>query len=389
MNFKVKINDFFFFIAYIIFLAYKILSVSTFSEIIGENVVNYIKISSWALFTIKILVCNKFNIKSIMTYSILVLLAIIIRIKSGSSEILELILVIISANGIEFKKIAKVTLVETSIFCIIIVISSLIGIIPNYEFKRSNGKYSKAFGFIYVSKLSSFILNILFLKIYLDYSENKNITVSKLFLYFSLCTIGFLLTYVRNQYILSVILIISYIYLSRHKKIKLKKYKMELVCVVPICAFIILFMIANFDNTISWHNKLDNILNTRLSVMNRVYKQSKITAFGNNIEMKGFNMVNENYTFVDSGFVAVWLRDGYVGLGMICFAYMYMLKKYIEEHNYIMAIWILLVAISAMIDDTLLIQLNFNCIILSLLNFKSKEPVKEEKNESSSSNSYI
>ena len=50
---KIKKKNFFFFIAYIIFLLYKILAVSTFNEVINETI-NFLKISSWILFIVKI-----------------------------------------------------------------------------------------------------------------------------------------------------------------------------------------------------------------------------------------------------------------------------------------------------------------------------------------------
>lgn len=386
-NLKIKRKNFFFFMAYIMFLLYKILAVSTFNEVINETI-NFIKISSWILFIIKIIFCNNLNLKSIITYVILLGLSIGIRIKSGSSEILEIVLITIAAKDIEFNKIAKVTLAETIFFCFIIVILGLSGVIPNYSFLRSNGEYSNSYGFIYVSKLPSFILNIIFLSIYLEDNKREYISSAKLIFYFILATLTFGMTYVRNQYIMAILFIVLYAYIVKHKKVNFDKYKILIMCIFPICIVITLFLVKNFDDSNKLYSKLDNILSTRLSVMNRVYEQSKINAFGNEIEMNGFFAINENYTYVDSGYISVLLRDGYISLGMISLSYIYLLKRNIENNNYTLVIWLCIVAISSMIDDTLFVQLNFNCIILTLLNTNT-EKRKGEKNENSSCNSYI
>lgn len=384
---KIKKKNFFFFIAYIIFLLYKILAVSTFNEVINETI-NFLKISSWILFIVKILTCNKLNIKLIIIYVILLGFSIAIRIKSGSSEILEIVLVTIAANDIEFEKIAKVTLIETIFFCLIIIIFGISEVIPNYSFLRSNGDYSNSYGFIYVSKLPSFILNIIFLSIYLEDNKRKYVSSAKLIFYFLLATFTFGMTYVRNQYIMSLLFIVLYVYGVKHKKINFAKCKILIMCIFPICIVMTLFLVKNFDASNKLYSKLNNMLSTRLSVMNRVYEQSKINALGNKIEMNGFSAVNENYTYVDSGYISVLLRDGYISLAMVSLSYIYLLKKNIENNNYTLVIWICIVAMSSMIDDTLFVQLNFNCIILTLLN-TNKEKRKGEKNESSSCNSYI
>lgn len=176
-NCKTKKKEILFFTAYIIFLLYKILNTSTFKSVLSNTIISYIKIFSWSLFVLKIILCNKKNfkimIKQKIIYSILFLISIIVRIYSGSSEIFELFLVAIAASDIEFSNIAKVTLTETLILCGVIITSSLIGIIPNHAFYRSNGQLTMALGFIYVGKLSSYVLQIVFLSLYLY--EEKNI----------------------------------------------------------------------------------------------------------------------------------------------------------------------------------------------------------------------
>ena len=172
--------------AYILYILYKVIYNSTFREMLSPNVIKYIKFASWAIFLLKVILDTKKDIKTIN--SSLILLSCIIRINSGSSEIFELVLIILATKNIEFKQIVKITLREIEIICGVIIFSSLIGFIQNYEFIRASGEYKQAFGFIYVSKLPMYFLHILFLKLYLYESEKRVAKNWVLILFFILST---------------------------------------------------------------------------------------------------------------------------------------------------------------------------------------------------------
>lgn len=187
-------------------------------------------------------------------------------------------------------------------------------------------------------------------------------------------------------------LLLLYIIVIKYNKINLKKYKKILSYIFPICFLIIFLLVNNFNKEIPVYNKLDKLLNNRLSVMNRVCNTSEIRPFGNKIEMNGFGVINEKYTYVDSGYISILLRDGYISLFLIGVLYMYSIRNSINKVNNVLTIWLILMAVSAIIDDNL-IQINFNCSILIL--FKSINNIIEGKrkemkeNENSNSNSYL
>ena len=139
INMKIQVKTLIFFTAYILFMFYKIINTSTYSELIPDKLIDYIKFISWSLFMVKIIFYHRKDYKQNILFSILFILSLIIRKYSGSSEIFELDLVGFAASDIDFKYIAKVTLYEILIMCIIIILSSITGIIPNYTFLRSNG----------------------------------------------------------------------------------------------------------------------------------------------------------------------------------------------------------------------------------------------------------
>lgn len=388
-NWKIRRSDLLFFIAYIVFLFYKIIATSTYEEIIGENIIEKIKFFSWLLLIIKILLCNKINIKLIIGYSVLIGLGIVIRMQSGSSEILELILVILAANDIEFKNIAKVTLIETIILCAIIIISSIIGLIPNYTFPRANGQYGMALGFSYVGKLSIYLLQIVFLILYLYEEKNKIASNVMLLFFFIIFTIIFCISYVRNTYIMSIIFLMLYLLVTKYKKINLNKYIKILSCIFIMCFILIFYLVVNFNSEKQIYIIGDKMLNTRLSTMNRVYETYGIAPFGTKFEMIGFEVINENYTYVDSAYISLLLRDGYIVLILIGISYTYLLRDNIEKGNQTIVIWLMIIAISSIVEDSL-IQINFNCAILMLFNtIKSNEiKYKEENKIDENSNSY-
>lgn len=388
INMKIQVKTLIFFTAYILFMFYKIINTSTYSELIPDKLIDYIKFISWSLFIVKIILYHRKDYKQNILFSILLILSMIIRKYSGSSEIFELVLVGFAASDIDFKYIAKVTLYEILIMCIIIILSSIIGIIPNYTFLRSNGNVGFALGFIYVGKLSIYLQEFMLLDMYLSERKNKEIKNTTILLYFLLLTIVFIVSYIRNTYIVSCILLLSYIFVKKVKIVNLLKIKKLISIVYIVCFALVYFLVVNYNSNNNFYSKINSILNTRLSVMNRVYNNYEVSPFGTEIVMKGFNAINEKYTYVDSAYISILIKNGYVISMIIALFYTLLIRKCIDANMYTLALWLIFLSLSSIIEDSL-IQINFNCLILLLFVTKKNfnEVVKgEEYDRSSCSN---
>lgn len=388
INMKIQVKTLIFFTAYILFMFYKIINTSTYSELIPDKLIDYIKFISWSLFMVKIIFYHRKDYKQNILFSILFILSLIIRKYSGSSEIFELVLVGFAASDIDFKYIAKVTLYEILIMCIIIILSSITGIIPNYTFLRSNGNVGFALGFIYVGKLSIYLQEFMLLDMYLSERKNQEIKNTTILLYFLLLTIVFVVSYIRNTYIISCILLLSYIFVKKVKIVNLLKIKKLISIVYIVCFALVYFLVVNYNSNNNFYSKINSLLNTRLSVMNRVYNNYEVSPFGTEIVMKGFNAINEKYTYVDSAYISILIKNGYVISMIIALFYTLFIRKCIDANMYTLALWLIFLSLSSIIEDSL-IQINFNCLILLLFVTKKNfnEVVKgEEYDRSSCSN---
>lgn len=388
INMKIQVKTLIFFTAYILFMFYKIINTSTYSELIPDKLIDYIKFISWSLFMVKIIFYHRKDYKQNILFSILFILSLIIRKYSGSSEIFELVLVGFAASDIDFKYIAKVTLYEILIMCIIIILSSITGIIPNYTFLRSNGNVGFALGFIYVGKLSIYLQEFMLLDMYLSERKNQEIKNTTILLYFLLLTIVFVVSYIRNTYIISCILLLSYIFVKKVKIVNLLKIKKLISIVYIVCFALVYFLVVNYNSNNNFYSKINSLLNTRLSVMNRVYNNYEVSPFGTEIVMKGFNAINEKYTYVDSAYISILIKNGYVISMIIALFYTLLIRKCIDANMYTLALWLIFLSLSSIIEDSL-IQINFNCLILLLFVTKKNfnEVVKgEEYDRSSCSN---
>lgn len=371
-----------FFITYFLYIFYQIVYLNSNFRLFLPSISSYFMYFIYLLFIVKIMI-SKFSLKSLTIFLGLIGLSLIIYIYSGELKIFEVILVIYAARDIEFLKIAK----WTKFFLIsatgIVIISAIIGIIPNYIFYRDDEGIRQALGFTYVGQLNNIFLEIIFLDLFIREKENKEFNMLRIIIYFFITYIIYRITDVRNIYYISLLFMILYIIKEKKKSFFEKKIVQKIMIgSYLICFAISIIMSELYNPEITWQSKLNEMISNRLSITHSTLQEYSITLFGNYIPMYGVSSILNGghswseYSYIDNVYIQILLKYGVIIFVMISLSYTLYINKSFKEKNFIMCIWFFIIAISSIITDSM-INIMYNCAILSL--FGVLRPSKEYK----------
>ena len=280
------------------------------------------------------------------------------------------IMFIYSLRDINFSKIAKLTLIISSLLFIFIVGSSQLGFIENY-LEYNIERTREYIGFRYSLFPSNYLLNIT--AIYCFLYKNK----------FNL--IKLVIIIIPNYYVFSKtdsrlafyssILIIIFTYF---KKILTLIIKNKIISYVSIFIFIISFslslFVGSFYNANSeWMSYLNSLFGGRLFLANSLLREIGINLFGSNIELigNGLDMSGNRsvgvYNYVDNYYIKLLLQYGSMYILLIVSAYTLTIKKLISQHEEFLVFILITIALHGIIDD-LQGNLHYNTFMLLIAN---------------------
>ena len=397
MNLEKKRRTIIYEISLIIFLAYYILIVnSTFKIFLPKLLIRVIQLTSYLGFAL-LIITDRNNIKKWCMKCILLVIGITINYFTREIKIFELILLVLASQNIEFEKIAKIAFYEIIILIAIVIISALLKIIPNYVFYRENdGVYRYALGFVYVSQLPTLLLELIFLRIYLNEIKNKDSNFWEYFVYLFMLFIVYKITNLRNLLMVGIIFIIISIFIKKLKWVKINNSVGTIFKYIFLICFIFSFILTkNYTIYSKEYQKLDKILTGRLRISNELINSYDVKLFGNKIEMYGSSSIkygginSEDYFYIDSLYLQLLYRDGIIISIIFLIMYYYVMKKCIERNDeigIIFAIWFFIVAVYSLIGDNFL-SVAFNIPILAIYTIKNKKEMKQDKKNEEKFNS--
>ena len=146
---KIKRTYLLFYLAFDIYIIYKICISSYYSKFITSIGEDIIKLTILLLILLEILFEQKFYIKKLVFIVFLGIGSLLIYVKTSISEALVITFLIIGANRLDLRKIVRQSIPIIISLTLFIILSSLTGIIPNDIFLRNveKEKMVKAFGF--------------------------------------------------------------------------------------------------------------------------------------------------------------------------------------------------------------------------------------------------
>lgn len=379
-------------IIYLIFLViYLLMTILDLNTVLGELansfIISIIKYLCLLAIIIKILVCDikNYDKKTYIKILLLTLLCLIIGFASNNRTFIQYLILIIGAYKISFEKILKYVLTSEVVLVLIIIFLSLINVIPNRVFGRSNSDVMRySLGFKYSTYPSIFIWY--FTMLYLYIRKNK-IKWWEYCLLLIINIILYIVTDSRNELICSIAIIL---FVIAFHKIKNKNFKkMVEFCskyLMLFCTIISLLFAILYNPKINAMKELNSVLSNRLQLSHNAIEDYGIKLFGNKIEWIGLSLVhfgdyNKNqFNYVDVSYLNILINFGIIALLLILYGFYKITKNEINKGNSFFCCFMIIIAIHSIIDPQLF-QITYNIFILLFANLiiSEKNNMKEEK----------
>lgn len=161
-----RIAELLFFGGYGVWLIWKLISISMFSFAEGSPVNTGLHLLSLALLVTSALAALRVD-GSLVLALLLGLLGVAVDLCADSVVFIDLAIILYAGGATSFRKTALFSLVLLAIGSVVIVVSSQIGIIPDYLFPRGGVMDRHGLGFLYCTNLSHLYLGMVLLYLYL------------------------------------------------------------------------------------------------------------------------------------------------------------------------------------------------------------------------------
>lgn len=307
--------------------------------------------------------------------------------RNGYEEYMYLLILIIGARGISFKKLIKVYAAVTAVLLIITIAAALSGYIENLTYYQEGRRTRYAFGINYPTDFSAILFYLILAWFYIRGKKLKYIELGiagflGIFVYWfcdarmnTICIIGASLVFAVHKFF------------SKKAEKKQKEYRickpisMLLILSGILCSLIMtgLTMLYSPNNPIIAF--IDNALSSRLRLGHKGIDIYGFTLWGQNIPMIGLGSTTKDvdfYFFLDSSHIYNLLQFGLLIAVLLLAAWtMISGKAYIKKEWELLLI-LAIIAVQCMVEHHM-VSVAFNPFWMALLGELSVETTKGKK----------
>lgn len=367
---------------------------TTFSEFINPTIISCTKYLCVGAILLKILIFDLRQWKYDEKIKVLLLLFFIVLITyfSGNRSFIQYFILIIGSREIPFKTIISTLLVVEIIVVIATIFGSLLGVLPNYIYGRSNSNVIRiSLGFKDYKYLSMIMYSISMYLLFLYKNKTKK------FFYFILLILNFfvfLLTNSRNELLFSVLLILGvYFYFNYTFSSKQMTLFNTIVKYSGFFFSVILFILSViYNGNISLLKSINTLFSGRLNLAHQAISEYGLSLFGTHIEWFGqstvnLNNVSEMYNFVDISYIKNLLEYGLIGLFIILFMIFTVVKINEKSRNGI-GVFLLIILMHSTLDPHLF-SIVFNVFLLMFVDCIFIKPTYMSLNQNQKISNYF
>lgn len=361
-----KIPEKLFFCSYGFYLLVNILNASFYSKFIGPYLKIAMIICVLILIYAEILNGKIKKREMILLLSCMILFGILFFHLNGIA-MFPLLFYIYSARNIEFRKITKFTMIESSILLLFVIVSAKLGIITNYKVVQVLFGVTRTrtyLGFRYALFPQMILFNITLCYMY-SYKDE---------LVFFKCLILILLNYLMFKftdsrlscYMSIFLIIILYLVSKGYLNLKNKKFLCYiLILAFPLCSILSIAITISYNPSNKTMVELNEVLGGRLRLGKNSLNEYSVKLFGNDtkyigagLDANGKRLVGV-YNYVDCMYINILEKYGIV-FNVILFAYLtFIMYSIWKNEDYVLFIVLVGIAFHGIIDD-LAIYLYYN-----------------------------
>jgi hypothetical protein len=375
----------FYLLALGIYMSYSILGVSFYQSAIGNSGLTILKLC-FALLVVAELTDFSYrqsDLLGIIGIALIMLVTYNIMENVWWRPLLWIAVFMFGARHIPFKKIAKFALIVSVIWFAFIVLSSKAGIIPDYLDTTTHPGVTRHYlGFLYCLFPPTLLFNIEALYIYLRKDKIKwfelLICLVVAYIFYKYCD-------ARLNFMLNGLMIVG-AGVVRYRGRMPKKFKNMcrhiskcLPWIFIVCALISVILSFGYTPHLSWMEKINSALGGRLKMGKLAFQRYGLSAWGQNIEMRGNGLRADGtrgrseYFYIDCLYVRFLQEYGIIfSVIMLALLTIAMYRMW-QKRKYLLLIILSVLALHAVVDDLILLPYyNIFWIVLSYFIFPTK-----------------
>lgn len=276
---------------------------------------------------------------------------------TGREYLIVYALFLINSDLTAFENIVRVSKNSSIITTLVVLLSSIVGIIPNMRFQERM-RTAYGFGFSYYSALPFIVFFIMLMDFYCNNSNNRKNTLSKYFLWGIIQYIVYYFSTLRLTLYLSIISIGLFFIVDKVKGLKLNKkfFVFGSIILFPLGACICAYVMYMYNaSNVIWLT-FNRFLNNRLYLSHLGLQRYPLKLFGQkivtNTVIKNGYVQTSNFFYIDSGFVYSLLGYGVVFTVFLIIMYSYIMYSACKKNQKAIFIWGVMVCIFSLVNNT-------------------------------------
>ena len=363
-----------YYVAFTVWMAASLLYSSGYAGAMGETAYKAIRYLTYFLLLGSELLRGRYDWRTacFLTGAWMVLVGIV---NAWQPIWVDYVLFVFCARGIGFKRLARISLVVMSLVVAFIVISSLVGLIPNYTSADENNRIRCFMGFRYALYLPQYLFTITGLALYLDGTQ---INLRHLAILLCANVAAFLLTDLRLSFWLAMALMGAYVVLCLvvGRLAEPKGMALAVAKLLPysVCFFAVvgIGLTLAYTPSIRWMEAANSVLGNRLSLGQAAFDLYPPTLFGqridfvgNGLDLSGAQSQTTNTFYVDCLYLKLLLQIGVVPSIILLGAATCLMRRMVRERQWVLLLVFTFIAAHCVVDD-LSLNLNYNTFLLAL-----------------------
>jgi len=299
-----------------------ITALSSTNDIVPK-IITILRYTSFSLVTLKCLLMKRPCFNDGIQYCLVLMAGLICAEHSGDMKILDLAIMVVGANGVDYRKICKVTLIVSLATIALAALSSILGFVPNESVTMlsSSGevRVRNAFGFISQNGLGAVCFTA-FLSCYIGNLNSKK----ALTIIVAIVTCLVLIYVVDTRTAAYAIAILTFFWIAnRFLKARTIVVLSALVCLMSLMFGLILPFI--YDANSALMTSIDGWLSGRISCADWFIRNNGISLIGQEIDFLSTQeaaSLGLTASVLDNAYIHLLVHFGVVGLLVVNLVYL-------------------------------------------------------------------
>ena len=365
---RISAEEIVYYTGLVLWLAQFYMSRTIYADFYGGKLPTAVRYFCMLLFMIKIVMTEKtvwLKSAAVFLTTAAVFVVVQLNINTGM-PLIQVLLLIVGAREIPFKRLCKVILWSCVVLWIIPVVLDRMGMseLTRHVYRERVREY---LNFNYVSYAAIYFNNILFCSFYVytdpdlrgpggNYARRREISWPVLAFMAGVVIWIFMITDTSLPFAIALLYILLYVAVIKLRAPVLNNNlfnRIAAVLLFPVLALITYLICKNYKSRVPIMKKLNQLSHTRIELASQGLKQYGVHLFGIQIK-ENTDTTKGAYFYIDSGYIKNLINYGLIVLIMILVFYSIILYAAVIERDKVLIIWMICIAIYSMFNNLLL-----------------------------------